>query len=309
MYTGIDIGGTKCSVITGDDNADVIDKIKFDTTTFNETYKMIFDAIRTLGVGKAIGISCGGPLDIKNGIIMSPPNLQGWDNVHIVEALQNEFGVPAYLKNDADAGALAEWKHGAGRNCDNMIFMTFGTGLGAGMILNGRLYTGACDSAGEVGHIRLAGLGPVGYGKLGSFEGFCSGGGIKQIGQTFARKKFQIGERVSYCGSLAELDEITAKSIACCAKRGYEDAREVYSFCGKMLGRGLSVLIDILNPERIVLGSIFQRCEALLRPAMEEIIKEECLAVTAGVCKIVPAELGDSIGDIAALTIAMMGDK
>lgn len=308
MYTGIDIGGTKCAVILGDENAAIVDKIKFDTTTVDETYKRIVDAVRALGAGEAIGISCGGPLDAKNGVILSPPNLPGWDDVHIVELLEHAFGVPAYLKNDADACALAEWQHGAGKGCDNMVFMTFGTGLGAGLILNGRLYTGASDAAGEAGHIRLSRLGPVGYGKPGSFEGFCSGGGIKQIGQMFARAKFQMGARVSYCESPAELDGITAKTIADCAKQGQEDAREVYAFCGKMLGMGLSVLIDILNPERIVLGSIFQRCEELLRPSMEAVVRAECLAATAGACTIVPAVLGDSIGDVAALTIAMMGD-
>src|SRR5690606_15592063 len=129
----------------------------------------------------AIGISCGGPLDSRRGVILSPPNLPGWDRIPVVEVFQQAFKVPVALQNDANAGALAEWLWGAGRGSHNMIFLTFGTGMGAGLILNGQLYSGTNDLAGEVGHIRLAPDGPVGYGKAGSFEGFCSGGGIKQL--------------------------------------------------------------------------------------------------------------------------------
>lgn len=92
----------------------------------------------------------------------------GWDQIPIADLLREEFGIPVFLKNDADACALAEWKLGAGKGAKNMAFFTFGTGMGAGLILNGELYTGACDMAGEIGHVRMANYGPVGYGKVGS---------------------------------------------------------------------------------------------------------------------------------------------
>lgn len=123
-YTGIDIGGTKCAVIVGDDNG-VKEKIRFDTTDVNETLGNIMKATEKLGVGEAIGISCGGPLNSKKGIIMSPPNLPGWDNIEIVKMLKEKFGVPVGIQNDANACALAEWKYGAGKGCENMIFLTF----------------------------------------------------------------------------------------------------------------------------------------------------------------------------------------
>ena len=113
---------------------------------------------------------------------MSPPNLPGWDNIDIVKQIKTHFGVPVHLQNDANACALAEWKFGAGRGTKNMVFLTFGTGLGAGLILDGKLYSGTNDNAAELGHIRLDRFGPVGFGKTGSFEGFCSGGGIAQLG-------------------------------------------------------------------------------------------------------------------------------
>lgn len=308
MLTGIDIGGTKCAVVIGDAEG-VQKKIRFETTTCAETLDRIFAAVEELGVGECIGVSCGGPLDSRRGIIQSPPNLPGWDNVPIVEMLQQRFGVPAYLCNDANACALAEWKYGAGKGAENMVFLTFGTGLGAGIIVNGRLLNGTCGAAGEVGHLRLAENGPVGFGKRGSFEGFCSGGGIAQLGRTLALERLQKGEKTAFCASHEALGTVTAKSIAEAAAVGDETALEVYRISGEYLGRGLSLLVDILNPEVIVIGSVFARSEALLRPAMEEVMKKECLAPSLEVCRVVPAALGESIGDLAALAVAMEGEN
>lgn len=302
-YAGIDIGGTKCAVIVGDDNG-VKEKIRFDTTDVNDTLGNITKAAEKLGVGEAIGISCGGPLDSKKGIIMSPPNLPGWDNIEIVKMLEEKFGVPVGIQNDANACALAEWKYGAGKGCENMIFLTFGTGMGAGLILDGRLYSGTNDMAGEIGHIRMESYGPVGYGKSGSFEGFCSGGGIAEIGKTVAMERLQCGKSVSFCGGYEELKKITAKKIADCAKSGDMEALRVYDICAEKLGAGLSILIDILNPEKIVIGSIFERSGELLRKKMQQVIDREALFYARNVCEIVPAKLGDSIGDWAALAVA-----
>jgi len=224
-------------------------------------------------------------LDSKNGIILSPPNLPGWEEVHITDILQAEFGVPVFLQNDANACALAEWKFGAGKGCRNMIFLTFGTGMGAGLILDGKLYSGTTDMAGEIGHVRLADTGHVGYGKKGSFEGLCSGGGIAQYGY----------------GS--------AKEVAEKAAQGDLRAIEIYKEVGRNLGKGLSILIDILNPERIVIGSIFQRCGNLMEAEMSEVIRTESLYHSVKCCEIVPAQLGDSLGDIAAVSIAIYSIK
>lgn len=307
QYIGIDIGGTKCAITLGNERGEILQKIYFETTSVSETLNNISAVVKDFGMCDAIGISCGGPLDSKRGVIMSPPNLPGWDNIHIVDMLKNEFGVPVFLQNDADACALAEWRFGAGKGIKNMIFCTFGTGLGAGLILNGNLYTGTCDMAGEIGHMRLAEYGPIGYGKAGSFEGFCSGGGIAQIGMAMARELFQQGKKSSFCENLDGLDNITAKKIAECAKAGAEDAKEVYRICGKMLGKGLAVLVDILNPERIVLGSVFARSSELLVEEMYKVLRQECLLPALEVCEIVPAGLGESLGDTAALSVAMNG--
>ena len=305
MYIGIDIGGTKCAVISADDCGKKLSRVSFPTTDYESTMKRIMQEVAALMPCRAIGISCGGPLDEERGMILSPPNLPGWDEVPIVTMLEERFQVPAYLCNDANACALAEWRFGAGIGTQNMVFLTFGTGMGAGLILDSKLYRGTNGNAGEVGHMRLADYGPVGYGKIGSFEGFCSGGGIKQLGQTVAREAIQQGASPSFCPTMEDIEHISAKSLAEAADSGDEVACRIWQIVAEKLGLGLSLLIDLLNPEAIVIGSIFERSEHLLRTKAEEIIHREALSQSREVCRILPAALGDEIGDYAAIAVAM----
>jgi len=315
MYLlGFDIGGTKCAVVTARwENGEVtlLKKDKCDTERGLDPKKMIdrlismADAILE-GKPDAIGISCGGPLSSRDGVILCPPNLHGWINVPIVAQIEAHYGVPTHLQNDANACAVAEWKFGAGKGCDNVVFMTFGTGLGAGLILDGRLYSGTNDNAGELGHIRLDRFGPVGFGKAGSFEGFCSGGGIAQLGYTLAMEKVQMGSRPAYFAEGMTAADVTARSIAEAAYAGDETALEVYRICGEYLGRGLSMVIDLLNPQVIVIGSVFARSRDLLWESAKAVIDREALADAAGCCKVVPAGLGEHIGDYAAVATALL---
>ncbi len=311
---GIDIGGTKCAVVWGDSNGTIIEKIRFDTRTSERGPDEILTHIdESIGVlidryGKenlaGIGISCGGPLNSQTGRILGPPNLPGWDDVPIVHDLNKKWNVPVALQNDANACALAEWKFGAGRGTKNMIFLTFGTGMGAGLILDGRLYSGTNDLAGEVGHIRLAADGPVGFGKAGSFEGFCSGGGIARTAVSEVRKARDSGRMSMLVGPSASRDhDITAKDVFGACEAGDDLAAEIVKIVGYRLGEGLAILIDILNPECIVIGSIFARSGHLLIPAMEEALDREAIPSARSVCRIVPAELGESLGDVAALSV------
>ena len=218
--------------------------------------------------------------------------------------IEERFGFDAYLQNDANACALAEWKFGAGKGLRNMIFLTFGTGMGAGLILDGKLYSGTNDMAGEVGHMRIAADGPIGYGKRGSFEGFCSGGGIGRLAQEMARKTLESGRSTLMCKTAEDIENITAKSAAEAAENGDETAKEVYRICGEKLGEGLAILADILDPQAIIIGSIFARSGHLLKGSMEKALHREALSQTAG-CRIIPAGLGEKIGDLASLGIAL----
>ena len=308
---GFDIGGTKCAVSIGkeiDGVMHVLDKKIISTDHHISAYKMI-DKMCCLAQEMTndfsrIGVSCGGPLDNKKGIVISPPNLPAWRNIEIVDYIKQKYGGFVRLENDADACAFAEWKYGAGKGSQNMIFLTFGTGLGAGLILNGKLYTGANGNAGEVGHIRLRNTGPVGFGKHGSFEGFASGGGIAQMAKTAAMELLQQGKVTAYCKNINELENITAQSVANAAYNGDKTAIKVYQKCGEMLGYGLSILIDILNPEKIVIGSIYTRSRDLLKKTMIEALKKETLEPSLSAVEILPAALGENLGDYAALSLA-----
>lgn len=284
LVWGLDIGGTKTAFITGDLDGNVLSRKEVATKAYPTWEDVLKAVLPPEGEPLCIGVSCGGPLDEDKGLILSPPNLPGWDEVPITQWLSDRYHAPAFLQNDANACALAEWRFGAGKGTKNMIFLTFGTGFGAGLILDGRLYRGTNGNAGEVGHVRATPGGPVGYGKAGSYEGYCSGGGIAQLS-----------------------GGASAKEVSLAAEAGDEKMRAVFKESATKLGFCLSMLIDLFNPERIVIGSIFARAEKWFRSDMEAVIAEEALTSSAAVCQVVPAVLGDSIGDIAALTVAIQG--
>jgi len=298
---GVDIGGTKCALSMPVGADQVREVVRFATTDVNGTRERLWAEIAKLTPPSdtVFGVSCGGPLDARRGLILSPPNLPGWDRIPICDELAQRFGGRAFLMNDANACALAEWQFGAGRGCQSMMFLTMGTGMGAGLILDGRLYEGITGNAGEVGHVRLAPDGPVGYGKAGSFEGFCSGGGIAQI----MRQRI-----VEFAGAsaLQQLppEQLTARELGRQAAAGDELALAIWREVGTRLGEALAALIDILNPERIVIGSIYQRCERFIAPSMQAVIAREALPDSARDCRVVPAVLGDEIGGYAAVAIA-----
>ncbi|WP_276357141.1 ROK family protein [Cohnella caldifontis] len=315
LLGGMDIGGTKCAVTLGrvkEQGMELLVRQSFPTPpTPEETLAALMDTMERLLAEKhseeplqAIGISCGGPLNSRSGIVLSPPNLPGWDRIDCVTPVRERFGVPVGLQNDANACALAEWKWGAGKGCSNMVFLTFGTGMGAGLILNGQLYAGTNDMAGEVGHIRLADDGPLGYGKAGSFEGFCSGGGIALLAKDRAKAAIEEGNPPSFCAAASELDDVTAQTVGEAAQHGDPLALEIYREVGRRLGQGLAILVDLLNPERIVIGSIYGRQLSILEPIVKDYLEREALSINRKACQVVPAGLGEIVGDVASLSVA-----
>ena len=317
-YIGLDIGGTKCAVVLASVGCGIriLDKISFDTRAqggpqqtiarLEESMEEILERSKlSIEAIAAVGISCGGPLDSRRGLILSPPNLPGWVKVPLPGIITERFGVPAFILNDANACALVEWKLGAGRGCDDMIFLTMGTGMGAGVIAGGKLLRGHTDMGGEVGHLRLREDGPVGFGKAGSFEGFTSGGGIALQAKSFTREMLAAGVTPRWTADGHPPDALDAKLMAGYAKGGDPDAVRFFSLVGGMLGRGLALLVDAFNPEKIVIGSIFVRCEELLRPAMEKALEDEAISWSLQGLRIVPAQSGEELGDLASIMVAL----
>jgi glucokinase len=297
---GFDIGGTKCAVVaspavTGDARPDIRGRRVFPTAScagpdavLDRLAHEAEALLRETGLGApvAAGVACGGPLDAGAGVVLGPPNLPGWDQVEVTAVLGRRFACPVRLENDADAGAVAEWRWGAGVGTRDFAFLTMGTGMGAGLILGGRLHRGRSGCGGEIGHVRLAPDGPEGYGKRGSCEGFCSGGGIARWAQEEG------------------LPFATAAEVFAAAHAGDAQASAFVAKVGDRLGGLLAILADILNPERIAIGGIFPRQRDLLWPAAQAALAREGLPRAVAVLTVVPAQLGEAIGDHAALAAA-----
>ena len=292
---------------------EVLDRIEFPTRPAKgpePALRLIRQSIRDLGSKHkvkvtAIGVSCGGPLDRIEGIIQSPPNLPTWVDVPLKAILEKEFGVPCRVENDANAGAVAEHRFGAGQGCRNMVFLTMGTGLGAGIITDGRLYHGANDLAGEIGHVRLSRSGPVGHNKAGSAEGWASGGGMTQVAPKAVEAARKRKEATLLAAYLKQGKTLTARDVGIAAGKGDATAIRIIRSTGRRLGEVLAILVDILNPERIVIGGLAMRLgDTLLGPA-REVMQREALRPAVAACQIVPAQLDERIGDVAALCVAM----
>lgn len=298
LLLGIDIGGTKSAVVIGTANGSVLARESAPTPPgdWRVGVALLLHMARTVCREQgclvsdvaAIGVSCGGPLDPVTGTIYAPPNLPGWDVVPLKALLEAEFGVPTTVENDANATALAEHRWGAGAGCREMAFLTMGTGIGAGLILGGELYRGRSGLAGEIGHMTVLPGGPqCPCGKRGCLEALASGTAIGRLG----RECF---------GDVS----VTAHDVCDRARLGDPVACAIVSEAAYFMGLGLAALLQTLNLERIVLGTLAVHAADLLLEPIRKSAEENCWpSVWAGVT-IVPAALGDAAQDLAALAIA-----
>ena len=303
---GLDIGGSKIACVEGGWGGHIYRRSEIPTVAarpFDQTFPTVIQLVeqrlseaRTAGRDVvALSVAVGGPLRIREGFLLNPPHLPGWHNINLKKELVSAFpGLPVYVEHDGNAGALAEFRFGAGRNrrgLRNLVFLTFGTGLGAGFVLNGKILHGASDTAGEVGHWRLAPEGPEGFGKRGSWEGFASGAGLVQLASLRFPRRWRpdtpIRELVQ--AMLADDDEALAVAVE----------------AGTRMGEGLALLVDALNPQLIVFGSLgVVLGDRVLRSA-RQVLAREALPQAVAACDIVSAALGTGIGDVASLMAAL----
>jgi len=295
-YIGLDIGGTKIAIILADENIKIIEKIEF--LTFYEFNDNLIKIIETVNYFKkkynykitSIGISAGGPLDSEKGIFISPPHLKTWHNKNIKKFLEDELNIPSFLENDANACALAEFYYGNGKGSKNMAFLTFGTGLGAGLILDGKIYRGSNNQAGEIGHIRIAENGPFCYGKNGCVESYCCGAGISKLHEKLT------GEKLT-------TEQIFIKA----EKQKNKGCINTINISSEKLGLTLSILIDLLALDTIIIGSIYSRNQDIINKIMLKKITEEVLEINKNLCKVKPSFLKENIGDYASIIVAKRG--
>lgn len=305
---GVDIGGTKVACVLADEQGNILAR-RWQPTRAQEGWQAVVQQLFEMAEQvmdevprhriRGIGISCGGPLDSRKGIVFSPPNLPGWDAVPIKRIFEERFGLPARLENDANATALAEHRFGAGRGTRNMVFMTWGTGIGGGLILDGRLYRGTNDLAGEIGHTTILLGGPLcGCGKHGCLEALASGPAIARRARELAQNAPE-----SAVWQMAAPDTVTAQHIVDAAVAGDTFARFVLAEAGTYMGIGIANVAQVLNPERVVLGTIAVKAGELVLEPLRHALKVHAWDWVREVLEVVPAQLGDRAQDLAAVCL------
>jgi len=248
----------------------------------------------------AVGIACGGPLDPERGVILGPLHLPGWVDVPLAAIVEEAFRVPAAVDNDATAGAVAEWRFGAGRDRDvrSLVYLTISTGIGGGLVLDRRPYRGAAGNAGELGHLTIDIDGdPCACGRRGCLEAYASGTNIARR----AREALAAGEP----SSLRALSSVSALEVAAAAADGDALAGRVWAETTRMLGSAVATILDVFNPELVVLGGgVTNAGDALLIPVRETALRE-AMGPAAGSADIVLATLGEELGVVAAASVAL----
>ena len=239
----------------------------------------------------AVGVGGGGPLDRRRGLILSPPNLPGWDEFPIVEMTELRFGVPVRLDNDANAAALGEREYGAGRGLDDLIYMPISTGIGGGVIVRGRVVHGGYDGAGEVGHMTVLPEGPLcGCGARGCLEALCSGTSIARR----ARERLATG-RVSSLSSLGP-GGVTAQAVAEAARAGDALSSEVWYDTIRHLSVGVGNLFNALAPEAVIIGGGVSPAGEQLFGPLREHVRARVRMLPADRINILQASLGGDSG-------------
>jgi glucokinase len=236
----------------------------------------------------AVGIGCGGPLDSAAGVLIAPLHLPGWTNVPIVELASADFGLPAVLDNDATAAAAGEHRFGAGRGTSHMVYLTVSTGIGGGVILDGRVFRGRTGNGGELGHVTVDWRGRLckGCGRRGCLEAYASG--------------TSIAERAAEAGLAVE----TASDVAAAARAADPVATRVWAETCDALACGVVSLANVFEPERVVIGGgVSREGEQLLGPVRERVLAE-VIGPVARSLEIVAAELGDTVGVVGAAAVA-----
>jgi glucokinase len=246
----------------------------------------------------AVALAAPGPVDQKRGVVRNPPNLPGWEVVPVVHILKDALGVRVILENDADAAALGEHSFGAGRDFHNMIFITVSSGIGGGIIVDGRIYRGATGAAGEVGHMVLDEDGPTcGCGQRGCLEALASGTAIAARAAALAAE----GESPLLARLARESPPLTAEDVQRAALEGDSVARRVIKEAGHYLGLGLVNLVHVFNPHGIVIGGgVSHMGDLILEPA-RKVVRQRCFPLSQEGLSIVPGVLGDRAGALGAI--------
>ncbi len=316
VIVGVDLGATKIRTIVCSPAGEVIAVDHRATrgdegpaTVIAEVAKSVEKVLDEAGVSPGgvlgLGIGAPGPIDVPNGIIVTSPNMAGWDNVPLRDALQKSTGLRVYMGNDVNAAALGEHRYGAGRGTRFMLYVAAGSGVGGGIIVGGKLFEGAHGAAAEVGHMTLLPEGPMcGCGNRGHLEALASGRAIERE----ARDALLAGRRSALSRIAAgNADDITAAMVSEAAKEGDALSLEIIANVAYYLGLGVTSLINICNPELVVLGGGVAKTGDLIFEPVRWVLREQGLEPMCRV-EIVPTQLGDNAGPLGAAALVLQAN-
>jgi glucokinase len=306
---GIDLGGTKIFSLCLDDALTSVGQDLRPTYAERGPEAVIETMAESLLAAsngrtiRAVGVSAPGPSKPRLGIVTSPPNLPGWQDVPLAALLGQRLGLPCWIENDANAAALAEHRLGAGRGTQHMILVTLGTGIGGGLILDGNLYHGASGGAGEIGHMQLTTGGFLcGCGRPGCLEALASGRALAREAALLAAAepdglvaRFALREGVAPDARILDL----------AAGAGDFGANAAIRQAGRYLGAGLTNLVDIFNPELIVIGGSLRKLGERYLGTAQEVVAREAYRQHFSDVRIVEAELGDEAPAVGAALVAL----
>ncbi len=315
LIIGIDLGGTKISTALADSAGNITAHDYQETHAaegMESVMGRVLDAARRVmaqaGVGTAevaaVGLGAPGPVNVEAGILVNPPNWPGWDRVPLKRLIETELGITTFMDNDANAAALGEHRFGAGRGTRHLIYVTVSTGIGGGVIINGKLYYGACGMAGEIGHITIVPNGPLcSCGNRGCLETLSSGTSIARE----ARARVARGVP-TLVADLADGDpkRITAKLVAEAANHGDAEAKHILSEAMNYLGIGMATLVNLFNPQLIVIGGGVTNIGEMLFGPVRRAIDHRTFPTSAQAVRVVRAELGDNAGVLGAVAVALV---
>ncbi len=290
LYLGFDVGGTKCSALVGNRRGECFARKEWPSKVERGPRAMIADFLdyaKEAPPYAAAGVSIGGPLDALNGVVLGPPNLPGWNDLPLKAHLERELGVPVFVEHDAAACAMAEYTWGGWSGCHCLVYLTCGTGFGAGIIIDGKIYRGAGGHSIEIGHARFADDGPVAFGKAGSNEAYCSGTGLGLLAS------WKLGR------------EMTPREISDAAAAEDSGAKEVLRIHAEATGQVCANLADMLFPDVILLGSLARH---LGKPWLDQVaarFNKEVHPHARRLCKLQQAVLGERLQLLSALVVAM----
>jgi glucokinase-like ROK family protein len=313
---GIDFGASHINLLIADLGTRILEELEiaFDIQAGPEAglaeandrvQELLVKAGLTFGDILAIGMGVPGPIVAEEGMVVAPPIMPGWDGFPIRETLEKLWGIPVSLNNDAELGVLGEWAAGAGRGERNLAYIKVGTGIGAGLLLDGQIYRGVTGSAGEIGHLTIDENGPIcTCGNQGCLEAVAGGRAIALQAQEAVRNKQR-----THLSTIQPVEKISACEVATAARRGDLISQQILGRAGTQIGIAIAGLVNLFNPGLIVIGGgVAQTGDILLEP-IRQAVQRRSLPAATRVVRITTAMLGrrsSSMGAvIQALTIAL----